>query len=446
VTAYVDNVPDAALMAAPPAAGAITAEKSIREAGVTEWTLSNGARVVLYPTTFKQDEVFFRAISPGGASLVADADYVAAATAAQVVAAGGLAGFDAVTLDKVLAGRVATVMPFVEESFEGLAGGGSARDLETLLQLVHLRFTSPRADATAFGVMLEQVKSLAANRRSDPDTLFEDTVTAALWQDHFRKRPLSEELIKEMSLEKSMAFYKDRFADAGDFVFVFAGSVDPAVAKPLVARYLASLPSKGRKESWKDTGIAPVRGVVEKVVEKGLEPQSRVRIVFSGPFRWEAEQRVLLRLLGQILEGQLGAVLREDQSGTYGVKVTTASDKVPKPTYAVSIDFSCAPERTEDLVKRLFLEIARMRMDELSDTYLRGVREAMVREFETNSHENRWAVAQITDAYENGDDVRDALREPALNRTLTPAMIQDAARMYLDTRNYVRVTLVPEKK
>jgi zinc protease len=346
----------------------------------------------------------------------------------------------------VLAGRVATVLPFVEESFEGLAGGGSARDLETLLQLVHLRFTSPRADATAFGVMLEQVKSLAANRRSDPDTLFEDTVTAALWQNHFRKRPLSEELIKEMSLEKSFAFYKDRFADAGDFTFVFAGSVDPATVRPLVARYLASLPSKGRKEAWKDTGITAVRGVVEKVVEKGLEPQSRVRIVFSGPFRWEPQQRVLLRLLGQILEGQLGAVLREDQSGTYGVKVTTASDKVPKPTYAVSIDFSCAPERTEDLVKRLFLEISRMRMDELSDTYLRGVREAMVREFETNSHENRWAVARITDAYENGDDVRDALREPALNRTLTPAMILDAARMYLDTRNYVRVTLVPEKK
>jgi zinc protease len=182
------------------------------------------------------------------------------------------------------------------------------------------------------------------------------------------------------------------------------------------------------------------------VVEKGLEPQSRVRIVFSGPFRWEPQQRVLLRLLGQILEGQLGAVLREDQSGTYGVKVTTASDKVPRPTYAVSIDFSCAPERTEDLVKRLFLEISRMRMDELSDTYLRGVREAMVREFETNSHENRWAVARITDAYENGDDVRDALREPGLNRTLTPAMILEAARMYLDTRNYVRVTLVPEKK
>jgi len=174
----------------------------------------------------------------------------------------------------VLAGKVATVLPFFEESFEGLAGGGSARDLETLLQLVYLRFTKPRADATAFGVMLEQVKSLAANRRSNPETLFEDTVSAVVWQNHFRKRPLSAELIQEMSLEKSFAFYKDRFADASDFVFVFAGSFDVATMRPLVTRYLASLPSAGRKETWRDTGITPVRGVVEKVVEKGLEPRA----------------------------------------------------------------------------------------------------------------------------------------------------------------------------
>jgi len=126
--------------------------------------------------------------------------------------------------------------------------------------------------------------------------------------------------------------------------------------------------------------------------------------------------------------------------------VTTASDKVPKPAYALSIDFSCAPERTEDLVKRLFLEISRMRMDELSESYIRGVREALVRQFETDSHENRWAVARITDAYENGDDIREAIKEPEIDRTLSAAMIQEAARMYLDTRNYVRVTLVPEKK
>ena len=112
-----------------------------------------------------------------------------------------------------------------------------------------------------------------------------------------------------------------------------------------------------------------------------------------------------------MLEGQLGAVLREDQSGTYGVKVTTASDKIPTPSYALSIDFSCAPERAEDLVKRAVRgDLRACGWRQLSEPYVRGVREALAREFETDSHENRWAVARITEAYENGDDVRDVLQ------------------------------------
>jgi zinc protease len=446
VAAYVDSAPSAALLPNPPEPGSIESEKTIPDVGVTEWRLSNGARVVLRPTTFKQDEVVIRAFSAGGASLADDADYIAAATAGQVASAGGVGDFDQVTLDKVLAGKVATVMPFVDDEFEGLAGGGSARDLETILQLVRLYFTRPRSDATAFGVMKNQLSALVANRRTSPDTIFEDTVTTTLYQDHFRKRPLSEEVLKELSLEKSMAFYRDRFADASNFTFVFAGSFDVPTIRPLVTRYLASLPSTHRQETWKDRGIKTPRGVIEKVVEKGIEPRSRIRLVFSGPFSRDPSQRVALRVLGLVLEGQLGASLREEESGTYGVKVTTRTDMVPAPQYTLSIDFNCAPDRAESLVKRLFLELSRLRMDELSESYVVGVREALKREYETDSKDNRFVAERMVDAYENGDDVRDALREPVLHGALTAASIQDAARLYLDTRNYIRVTLVPEKK
>ena len=295
--------------------------------------------------------------------------------------------------------------------------------------------------------MMGQLKSLAANRRSDPDTLFEDTVSATVWQNHFRKRPLSAEIVQEMSLDKSFAFYKDRFADAGDFVFVFAGSFDAAAIRPLVARYLASLPSTGRKETWKDTDITPVRGVVEKVVEKGLEPQSRVRIVFSGPFRWDPTERVLLRVLGLILEGQLGAVLREDQSGTYGVKVTSASDKRPEADVRPVDRLQLRPG-----TDRGTREAALPRNRAGADGPALGERTsaASAKRWCASSRPTRGrtagSTARLTDAFENGDDPQEALKEPPVHRTLTPAMIQEAARMYLDTRNYVRVTLVPEKK
>jgi zinc protease len=444
VRAYVDTAPAGALMTQLPAPGAITRETNIAEAGITEMELSNGVRVVLRPTTFKQDEVVFRASSPGGTSLAPDADYVAAATAAQVVASGGVGDFDAVALGKALAGKVAVVAPFMEDSFAGLAGGGSARDLETILQLVHLFFTRPRADATAFEVMTGQLQSLVAHRRSTPETMFEDAVTVALAQNHFRRRPLSAEVLREMSLEKSIAYFKDRFSDASGFTFVFAGSFDVQTMRPLVARYLASLPSSGRRERWKDPGIRPPRGIVAQTVQKGLEPKSRARLVFAGPFRWDPVERVALRVLGLVLEGQLGSVLREDQSATYGVKVTTDSQKIPNAEYALSIDFTCSPERADELVKRAFAEVGRLRAEQLSDAYVGTVREALKRDYETDSKENRYLVGQISDSYENGEDVRGILRAPAIFESVSASMIQEAARAYLDTRNYVRVMLVPE--
>jgi zinc protease len=249
-----------------------------------------------------------------------------------------------------------------------------------------------------------------------------------------------------MSLDKSIAFYTDRFADASDFTFVFAGSFDLDAMRPLVTRYLGALPSTGRHEAWKDWGVRPPRGVVEKTVQKGIEPRSRARIVFSGPFTWNPTERIALRVLGLVLEGQLGAALREDQSGTYGVKVTTLNQKDPVPQYVLSIDFTCAPERIEDLVRRAFLEISRLRMDGLSDAYVNDVRQAMMREYETSSKENRYVVEQISRSYQDGEDVRGILQTPARYKQLSASMIQDAARTYLDTRNYIRVTLVPEKR
>src|SRR5204862_995821 len=201
---------------------------------------------VLKPTTFKDDEILFRAVSPGGTSLAPDQDFIAAATAPEVVEQGGLGAFRNVDLQKVLAGTTAAVRADIGTTEEGLAGGSSRRDLETMFQLIYLRFTAPRADPVAFGVLKDQLKVALANQRSMPETVFDQTLSAPLPQNPPRAQPLTPARVDQMSLDKSVAFYKDRFADASDFIFVFVGSFDVAKMKPLVERYLGSLPSLRR--------------------------------------------------------------------------------------------------------------------------------------------------------------------------------------------------------
>ena len=260
LTAYVDTVSAAALLDAVPQPGKIARTTTIDAAGITEWQLSNGVKVVLKPTSFKEDEVIFRATSPGGTSLASDRDFIPASTATQVISAGGLGRFNTIDMRKILTGKAATVNPFIGELEEGLNGGGSRKDLETLFQLIYLRFTQPRRDETAFAAQTAQMKSLLANQSASPDYALASTLAAAMYQNHVRRRPQTLEALNEWNLDKSLAFYKDRFADASDFTFVFVGSFDLATMKPLVERYLATLPSIRRKETWKDVGVRPTAG------------------------------------------------------------------------------------------------------------------------------------------------------------------------------------------
>jgi zinc protease len=446
ITAYVDRVPTKPLLERPPAPGRVTATRTREGHGITEWQLSNGVRVVLKPTTFKQDEVLMRAYSPGGHSLASDADFIPASTAAQVVTAGGLGDFSAIDLRRVLTGKVAGVGVSIDSTTEGLNGSASVKDLETLFQLVYLRFTAPRADPTIFQVMTQQTKAALANQEAQPSYAFERAILEARYGTiPIRKQPLTPALVDEMRLDESMAFYRDRFADASDFTFVFVGSFDLPTIQPLVERYLGSLPGKGRKEAWRNVEPPLARGVIERRVAKGIEPQSETAIFFSGPFEYTQPRRVVIRALAMVLETRLRESLREDLGGTYSVGVGAGYTKIPRQEYTLSIGYGSSPERADALYARVLQEIEALRKTPPSDQVVNDVREVLLREHETSVRENGFFAREITVRYLFEEDLDELNRLQEYYKGLTPAAIQQAAQQYFDLQNRVRVTLVPEK-
>jgi zinc protease len=442
---YVDTVSSSTLIDTPPAPGKIVRTATRTGIGITEWELSNGVKVVLKPTTFKEDQVIFRGFSPGGTSLASDADFIAADSASTVVGAGGLGKFSSLELGKALTGKVVSVEPFITDIEEGVGGGGSSKDLETMFQLIYLTFTQPRTDPGIFTVMVNQTKIMLANRQSSPEYNFIITRDTTLSQNHFRARPMTPELIDQLNLDKSLAFYKDRFSDASDFTFIFVGSFGEAAIRPLVEQYLGGLPATGRKETWKNVGINPPRGVIEKRVEKGIEPKSRVSINFTGAFQYDQTQRVAIRAMSMVLETRLREMLRERLGGTYSVGVSADYSKLPDAEYKVTIDFGCSPDRTEGLIKTVFEEIDRLKTTGPTDKQVSDVREALLRSFETNIKQNGYWLNQIVGKYEYGEEPESLLLVPEFYKKLTVPVVQTAARTYLDTHNYVQVTLFPAK-
>jgi zinc protease len=444
LTAYVDTVSARPLLENAPKPGAV-AKTTTKAPGVTEWTLSNGVRVVLAPTTFKQDEILFRAFSPGGTSLAPDQDFVAAETASDVVAEGGLGGLSAIDLSKKLAGKVAVVRPEIEEMYEGLNGRALRRDLETMFQLIYLRFTQPRADAEAFRAATAQLSAALANREAMPDAVFEDALNAAVTQNHPRAQPMSPASVQQMNLDKSLAFYRDRFADASDFTFVFVGSFDLPTIKPLVEQYLASLPALHRVENGRDVGIRPPPGVVEKEINKGSTPKSEVGVVFSGPFQNNQRNRIVIRTMANTLAGNLQRVLREDLGGTYGVSVVPEFTKQPIEEYRITITFACDPARTQDLVKALFNVVDEFKTSGPSAGQVADAQASLRRDLETDSRQNGHLLNQLAFAYQYGEPVPDPATQRSIYEQLSTTGLRDAARTYLDTNRYVKVLLFPEK-
>jgi zinc protease len=446
--AYVDVAAAQALMDSRPARGTIVKTTPRPEAGVTEWTLSNGATVVLKPTTLKENQILFRAFAPGGTSLASDADFIPARVADNVVAAGGVDSFSAAMLDKMLVGKAVGVSPFIDEINQGMGGGSTPEDLETMFQLLHLRFTQPRSDPAAFAALAAQARGLLANQLASPDVVFGNTLEALLSRNSPRRQPETPATVDQWNLAKSLAFYKSRFADAGNFTFVFVGSFTPESIRPLVETYVASLPATNAHETWRDLGIAPPTGVVEKTIEMGIAPKSEVAIVFSGAFAYDDAHKLALRAMTMVLQSRLFDTIRQELGGTYSIEVNPYMRKFPRPEFNVRIDWTCDPAQTTTLVQRVFDEIEFVKRTSLSAGQVGRIREALARDFERDSQDNGYLLNEIARRYEDGDAARVGAVVDMRERiaALTGEAIQEAARTYLDTGNYVKVTLMPKGK
>jgi zinc protease len=444
VEPWVDRVRDEALVSNPPEPGTIAEESTIPEIGVTRWKLSNGVVVLLKPTDFKNDQVVLSAFSPGGSSLVPDERYVSASFAGEVLSEGGLGSFDRVELNKALTGKIANASGFIGELEEGVRANASPQDLETMFQLVYLKFTAPRLDPAAFDAWKTRTKASIENRLARPETVFNDKLQVTMAQGHFRRRPMSGAIIDEIDPKVSDEVWRDRFKDAGDFTFGIVGAIKLDEIKPLVLRYLGGLPAAGRVEMWKDVGVRPPTGVVNVEVKKGIEPKSQVRITFTGPAKWTREDDHLVSALGSALRIRLREVLREDMGGVYGVGASGGISRRPVEQYFFSVSFGCAPERVAELQKAVFDVLDAAKKDGFSDEIVGKVKEQETREQETSLRENYYWLFQLLDAARYGEDPKLILKYGDLVKKVASDSLRDTAKKYLDTQRMVTGILYPE--
>lgn len=446
VEAYEDKAVDQTLMVEIPASGEVVSEVKNEKLNYVEWKLNNGAKVIVKHTEFKDDEILFKAFSNGGYSLYPVEDYMTLTNAANIVDQSGVGEFSISDLEKMLAGKEVSISPIISELEEGFRGRSSKKDFKELLQLLHLYFTQPREDKTAFESMITRQKTMLENKSLDPRSELSDSLLLTLYKNHPFRQPMTIERLNEIEFEKVNKLYRERFADASDFTFIFVGNIDLEKDKSLIETYIGSLSSSNSAENWVDLNIRPPKEVVEKKIYRELKvPKSTVFVAFSGEYDYDVKERFALSALSEILDVRYTETIREEQGGTYGVGVNTNQQKYPYANYMTVIYFDCAPEKAKDLTQIVFDEIEMIKTEGPKEQDLKNFKENKLKEHKEKLEKNNYWINLLKNKYfYNLED--DVILEYEQNiKDVSAEDVKKAAIDFLRFDDYVKIIMFPKK-
>lgn len=447
MTPYVDEVNDAPILSEKLYPVAVSNQKAYPEFGLTEFTLANGIRVVLKPTDFKNDEILMESFSPGGNSLYDDNLYQSASAATTITQEAGIGDFDGIALDKKLTGKNVSVYPYIGELFEGINGNCSPDDLETMMKMVYLYFTSPRKDEDAVQSYVAKQKSIFKNLMSNPQYYFYDQTSRIKYNSHVRRTWPTAKQLESINVDDVYQVYTDRFSNASDFTFVFVGNFEVEAMKKMLATYLGNLPSEKRKETFKDLGINLAKGQVVKQFVRGETPKSLVELTFhDSAFDYSDENILIFYSMINILRIKMRESMREDKGGVYGVNINGSIRKYPNPAYSITIAFNSEPDRVEDLIATALQDIETAKQIGAEEKDLIKVKAARLQDRKKSLKENRWWLGDLAKNYRNAAADFGLLDyeayENAVNN-ITAEDIKKATQQYFNTENFIKIVMTP---
>lgn len=434
------------LMAHAPQAGSILSETQNKTLGLFELTLSNGLKVILKPSDFKADQILLSATRFGGQSLFGGPDTYNARYANAVVGVMGLKDFAPMEVQKILAGKNLDFqlnMGNYTEEFYGTAGNA---DLEAMFQVLHLRLASPRRDEALYKAFISNAQYQAKNNMSHPEAVFGDILQTTMYQNHPRlARTQRPEDFARIDLERAMQIYRERFGSARGMTFILVGSFDVEKIKPLIATYLASLPTPEIATGYKDLGMRPVPGVVKKEVRAGTEQKSRVSLNFTGPITYSNEEQFRFHALIEIMNLKINDILREKLTLIYSGNMGGEFERIPYPNYNIGVSLPCGPENVNKVIAAMFGEIEKIKQEGPQAADLEKVKQNWIKEHQIELRTNSLWLQYLQDFSLHGSDPALILSFDQQVNAITSSELQEAAKRYFNMENYVQAVLYPEK-
>lgn len=425
--------------------GKIVSEQKTKEIDATTFVLSNGVKVHYKFADKNKKDVKLKAESPGGTSLYKPKDIPSVSRTATLAMMSGIGDLSNIDLEKVLTGKTARSSVSIDNLSESVSASANVKDIETMMQLVYLRFTKPRFDTEMYGLFKQRLENGLKNKEKDIRAKMSDSLIVAVYgQNNPEIRMMNQQFVDDLSFDQMKAIYKDRFADVSNFEFYIVGDVTPEVLKPLLEKYIASINGIKRQEKFKDNTVAWTSNKIDKDVFIKMEtPKSSVRIKFEEAFSYSEKNRITASFLSAILTLRFTESLREKEGGTYGAQVAASLDKLPKPMAAVTISFDCDVKRVEQLLPIVYQEIESIKKGKISKEDLDKTKTSYIKSRTDSKDFNNYSMDLIYNYFNNNYNMDDPKNYTAIVNAMTEKDIQDFANSFFSKAKSYEVVYKP---
>lgn len=446
VEPYEDAVLAESLVSEELALTGVTGTKELEQFGAVEWTLENGARVIFKHADFEKDQVQLSGFSKGGSSLYGNEYMPTVMMLTNLTGFYGVGDFDATGLQKMLAGKNVSVQLSLGSLNESLSGTASPKDMEAMMQLVYLYFMHPRFDEEAHQAIMSRYDAFIKNMEKNPQKIMSDSLNLIFTDHNPRTRIMNAEFLRDIDFEKIKEVYKDRYADAGDFIFVIVGNIDEEEVKTLSRKYIGAIPDLEREETWVDRKVNEPEGRVEKVIPMALEtPKANVNIMINKEMEYSPYHRMVMRVIEGVLILRYDETIREEEGGTYGVGLRSGLDRWPVEKATIQLRFDCDPERYEELKKIVYAEMEKLAKEGPSGKDLSKTVENILKDREESKEHNGYSLNNLYNYYVHGINFDDPANFEDILKNLTVEDVKQVMKAFYDDSNIVDVVFVPKE-
>lgn len=414
--------------------------------GSTEWTLKNGIKVIVKPTDYRKEEVLVRLSVDGGRSLLPleELPSVEGNVFASFASASGVSKFPQSKLSKMLTGKIVSVTPFIGEIQNGLNASCSPKDFETMMQLMYLSVTDPRFEESEFEPIMAQLNAVVPNLVKQPNFKLSQVYYDKAYNNP-RRLFISPEMLKQVSIASIEKSYKSLFSNMQGAVVIITGNVDKEVIKPMIEKYLGSLPVARKANTYVDHNMEVVPGMVEEIFGFDMStPKTSVLIDYSGDVKYNLENTILMSSVQNVLDLIYTETIREQEGASYGVGTNSNVSYLPKQKGELLLQFDTDPEKSERIIQMAIDGIENLAKNGPTPEQLNKIKENLLKQVPESRISNRYWSNCISTYYKVGVDL-DAQKEAVIN-SITAEKIQKFATDLLSQANRVKIVMNPNIK